>query len=78
MTTAKYRRPGFKWCNDCKAFRSVSEFWNNKKNTDGLDSYCKVHSKARTDRYIDENYEEVQDYKRWWYMLRKDKGRSIA
>lgn len=72
QATKKYRaKPGYKWCNDCKEFLPVEQFWKNKTKVDGLDSYCKKHTYLRNRKYTEENFEEVQDYKREWYLKRK-------
>ena len=43
------------YCSGCGEKRPKAEFWNNKRNKDGVQSLCKVHHKEKTDAYSKAN-----------------------
>ena len=59
-----------KRCRDCKALRSVYDFYRNKMSKDGRQSYCKECSKARTAAYRKANPAKIREYGRRAYQKR--------
>ena len=45
-----------KYCDQCKTTKSTNEFFGNKQNTDGCQSYCKKCEKERRSKY-ESNYD---------------------
>jgi hypothetical protein len=67
-----------KKCSKCKQIKEVSEFNRNKKEKDGLQSWCKVCSKQAQKKYrkTEKGKESYTKYQREWRNSKKGKELS--
>lgn len=64
---------GFKLCSKCNKELPITEFWNDKKTSDGLNNWCISCSKEDKKRYNLEYKSEISANKRNYYLLNKYK-----
>lgn len=62
-----------KYCPKCKETKSFDLFNKNKKNKDGLQSYCVVCQKEIQAKYRQDNREKVKEYNKRYSKINKEK-----
>lgn len=66
-----------KKCKQCGAVQDKCQFWRNKSNPDGLQSYCKMCKIARDKLYNSERREQCNAMRRRYYHRRIEEGNPI-
>jgi hypothetical protein len=61
-----------KTCPACRTPKPLSEFYNMKKETYGVDTYCKLCRKKKNKRWDRKNKKHRAELKHRWWMANRD------
>ncbi len=59
-------------CTKCKELKEATEFYEDKRTKDGLQSCCKICSNKATKKWSLENKEHIKELNRKWYLENKE------